>query len=124
MVPLVSQNEKCVHHTSGGRCVHFLAIKIMILISYTRLSASAPPAPFRFALTRFGSRLMRVAAVEQLFVREKYEVYTALRRDSALKASRELKRKQRERVHQQQEKPTLGRYRSRLDSAQGLSPLQ
>jgi hypothetical protein len=41
------------------------------------------------------------AAVEQLFVREKYEVYMALRRDPALKEYRELKRKQRERVRQQ-----------------------
>jgi len=42
-----------------------------------------------------------MAAVEQLFVREKYEMYIALRRDPALKAYRELKRKQRERVRQQ-----------------------
>jgi hypothetical protein len=40
-------------------------------------------------------------AVEQLFVGEKYEVYMALRRDSALKAYRELKRKQRERIRAQ-----------------------
>ena len=42
-----------------------------------------------------------MAAVEQLFVREKYEVYMALRRDPALKEYRELKRKQRERIRAQ-----------------------
>jgi hypothetical protein len=42
-----------------------------------------------------------VVAVEQLYVREKYELYMALRHDSALKAYRELKLKQRERVRQQ-----------------------
>ena len=42
-----------------------------------------------------------MAAVEQLFVREKYEVYMALRRDSALKTYRELKRKQRDRIRAQ-----------------------
>jgi hypothetical protein len=34
-------------------------------------------------------------------VREKYEVYTALRRDAALKEYRELKRKRRERIREQ-----------------------
>ena len=44
------------------------------------------------------------AALDQLFVREKYEVYTALRRDPALKAYRELKRKQRARIRSQTER--------------------
>jgi hypothetical protein len=48
--------------------------------------------PNKLALTEI------MAAVEQLFVREKYELYMAFRRDSALKEYRELKRKQRERI--------------------------
>jgi hypothetical protein len=42
-----------------------------------------------------------MAAIEQLFVREKYDVYMALRRDSALREYRALMRKQREGIREQ-----------------------
>jgi hypothetical protein len=53
------------------------------------------PDPTKLSL----DEIMR--AIDQLFVREKYEVYMALRRDAALKEYREIKRKQRGRIRAQ-----------------------
>ena len=54
-----------------------------------------------------------VAAVDQLYVAEKYELFRVLLRDAGLKAFRELKRKQRERAYAQKAEARPHRHKRR-----------
>lgn len=54
-----------------------------------------------------------VDAVDQLYIGEKYELFRVLLRDQGLKAFRELKRKQRERVRAQKATARPHRHKKR-----------